>query len=302
MKLFLLLVLTFFCTNIVAEETVQIDHLNLPDGGYATKVKLNHGEEITITITNTEVEHFMYEIVNVDFHSEEVENANKVKIDGTSLMRVENPTKKWTFETFMHHKRFQGYLVKATLKPGYMTNVKDLKTKTWYIPVNTLGWSSEFHGGFVISRLVDPVFFVGDKTGANSANNSPPQVIYRNEDAENWANLNAAGFIHVFKDNHPNWAYTFGLGINENASTNYLLGLTYRLGEKAAVTVGYHLGKIKRKPSEVVLGETEVQDANVLNDLPSKNDGNAFFSISYRFIKIGDLFQKPFSITDQEKE
>ena len=120
------------------------------------------------------------------------------------------------------------------------------------------------------------------------------EVVIRDAGAEDEATLGVVGMIHLYHHKKPQWAATFGLASSDSGETSYMVGPSYRFGDKAAVTLGYMWAPTDRLPGGLNIGDP-IQDPNSLTNLQSKMEGGVFLSFSYSFISgIKNAFEKPF--------
>jgi len=254
-------------TSALADITVTFDHENQPSETSCDLLDLTHNEKFKVVITNTNTDAFEYTVVGIEVFPAP---------SATGLRLVADTTRKEL--TLQHDRKYGGYKVQLTHKKP----LASLVDKVWYIPVRTAGWDTDVAGGFTVSKVTDPVFEVRSGTVA------------RNHGAEDKVALGFAGFIHVYHGKLPSLAATFGLGITDQSKTAYFFGPSWRWGEKGALTAGYSWGSVDRLPSGIHEGDV-VSDPNALASLDSQVRGGVFLSLSFKFITVGDLFQKPFA-------
>jgi hypothetical protein len=89
-------------------------------------------------------------------------------------------------------------------------------------------------------------------------------------------------------------ALTFGLGVEPDHGGDYYPGISFLLGDKAALTLGAAVGQVNTLPAGRQLND-QVTDANTLATLGHRRIGTWFAGISYQFLGGGaDDFKKPF--------
>jgi hypothetical protein len=289
-----ILVALLFCLSAVeAEEnpactdgkSITYDHLKRsPDKPYV--VDLAHGECLNVVIENTLPSQFTSQIEGFK------PATTKPKAQGS-------PTLEPKTLSLIHNRDFGGYFVHIRRNPASDGKVKvdgqehTLNDATLTVFVKTMQWSYEFAGAFTISDLTDPVFALKDPA-VPDPNKPNEQIVVRDRGAEDESSLGIAAFIHVFHERWPHAALTFGLGISEGSETSYFLGPSWKIGDKAALTLGYVWGSTARLPSGVSVGD-RVDDSNLLNNLGTRVDNAVFLGLSYSFIDPGDRFRKPFA-------
>ena len=101
------------------------------------------------------------------------------------------------------------------------------------------------------------------------------------------------GSIHLFHEKCPIGAATFSLGVSDS-ETSYSVGPTLRLGSKGAISLQGHLAQVDRLPAGIEIGDVAT-NANILNNLGKKTDIGLALTFSYKFLKVGDFFKKPFA-------
>jgi hypothetical protein len=267
-------VLTVQSAAVAKDNTVTFDHLNQASETSCAPLQLTNGETFKVVVTNTNTKEFDYIVAGIEISTP---SSGAVKTQAVDTTRKEL--------TLQHDKKYGGYSVRVSAKPGGST-ASGLTNKVWYIPALTIGWDTDFAGGFTVSKLTNPVYEVRT-IGATS-------TVARNEGAEDAVALGLAAFVHVYHGKLPWLAATFGLGVTNQSEASYFLGPSWRFSDKGALTAGYCWGSVDRLPSGVHEGDV-VTDPNVLASLGSQVRGAGFFAISFKFITVGDLFQKPFA-------
>jgi hypothetical protein len=258
-------------TIVRAEPVAEFSHGATPTKTASAPLSLAHGERFLVRITATDPTLFDYEVTGIEIVP---------KAKARPLAAAD--TAEFVHE---HDKKFAGYRVSVTRKEP-KTEETELVDKEWLIPVQTMQWETAIAGAFTVSGLTNPVFDVRDDGGSSR--------VTRNRSGEDNAGLGLAGFVHVFHGRRPELAGTFGLGVTNQSKTSYFTGLSWRWGDRGALTAGYMWGSVERLPSGVREGDV-VTDPNVLANPGTRIDGAAFLAVSFSFINVGDLFQKPFA-------
>jgi len=170
---------------------------------------------------------------------------------------------------------------------GAVGEVRLIADVSFIVVVEQAGWDIDFSGGFTTSWLTDPEFALEKRT----IEGVEKQVAVRDRSAESTVKLGFGGFINVYHAVFPHVALSFGLGINTGSNVSFFVGPSWRIGNKANLTLGWNWGAVKRLPNGVE-EEHPVTDANALNTLPTRNAGRFFVGISYSFLSPGDAFFK----------
>lgn len=264
-------------------QRVEFDHLAGVSQSEAISAK--PGEVITIVIKNTCPDRFEYDLGGIPLSAPEAAFAESKK----------DCTLKDHTLTQVHDDRFGGYYLAITPISGPGSRVmaddngakKELKELTFLVGVTTVQWDIAFAGGFTIADIVDPVF-------ASQDNGMMQNVVIRDRGAEDDVSLGLAGMIHLYHRKRPHWAATFGLSTGSGNDLAYMLGGSYRFGDKGALTLGYMWAPVDRLPAGLSVGDT-IADSNSLANLQSRTEGGVFLGISYSFISgVKDIFEKPF--------
>ena len=263
----------------------EADDACLPEA----RIRRADGELFTVRIMNTDTLAFDYSIAGVLVAHEdkgEVQAGPKgLPSDVVDL-------------TQQHDKRFGGYIVRVRPKSGPAGAASQLGAMTIRISVTTPQMNVGFGGGFTVSDLVDPPYAVQETSTPSTTPGAPAtttntlieQPSRRDDDTRGMGT-----FVHVWHTNAPALALSFGLGLNGAQSANYYVGPSFRLGDKAYLTVGGIWGSVKAPPSGIEVGGT-VKDANVLNNLGSRTARGWFAGLSYTFISgAEDALKKPFA-------
>lgn len=247
---------------------------------------LNHGQRFVVRISGTCPDAF-------DYSHEGVER-------GTFREQSEGPKPKKRLEAkdipVVYDQQYGGYVFHITLKkdvkPGDVcTDGETLASQSFIVSVRQQNWNVAFSGAFTISGLNDPVYSFKTESGVKFVQSEP--------DKENGSKLGAASFVHLFHDRVkiPGGlvpALGFGLGINSDKKTEYMIGGALRFGDKATINIGRVWGSIDRLPNGVTL-DTPVTDDNLLNNLGSQTVSRWFFALGYAFIDTKDRLTKPFA-------
>jgi hypothetical protein len=250
---------------------VPFDHLyKNRDQSYS--LRLADGEEFTVRIQNTFPGAFEYTLAGIEKATETEPPVGTLTGDNLEPVTIER----------RHEKKYGGYIlkIKRTAEQPVVVDDVTLNDVTLLIFVETEGWRYGFAGAFTVSGLTDRVYAVD--------NGQAP----RHEDKEDVADLGFGAFIHVYHSNHPKWAGTFGLGIEQTNETTYYFGFSFRASDKAAATVGVALGSV-----EQLSASADPNDPNVLADVDSRLKASWFFAVSYTFFDVRQFLEKPFAGT-----
>ncbi len=276
--------------------TITYDHFKI-NGDHSYSVRLAEGGYLIIKILNTCEKAFAYNYRGVERGVAPVEPptfSEAGRCDVADLSPIE----------ILYDPKFGAYIVEIRSHNGRPVPAqrkeenkeakkKELKDVTLVIHVDRIGWDFELAGAFTTSLLTGPEFALETRTVKDVGEK---QFVIRDRAAEDQEQLGFAGFIHVYHKRLPNLAGTFGLGVSESSDLNFFTGLSYRMGGKAFVTVGYNIGQVQRLPNGVSF-DRPVMDSNVLNNLGNRTDGDWFFAVSYSFLNPGDdFFKKPFAL------
>lgn len=244
---------------------------------------LNHGERFVVRIDRTCVDAFDYSYAGIERGiREQSERSVKAQLGAKDL-------------SIVHDQQYGGYVVHVTAKPGVnaateCTDGDRLVATSFIISVNQRSWNLSFSGGFTVSGLTDPEFSVVTTNGTKN--------VVREREKEGSHKLGAASFVHLFNDNLQ-WkqlqpALGFGLGINNNNRTEYMIGAGLRFGDKATFNVGRVWGAIDRLPNGITF-DTPITDDNVLANKGTQVVSRWFFALTYSFIDTKDRLTKPFA-------
>lgn len=262
---------------------LTFDHASVEQAGktYELSVDGNEGQPMVLEIQNTCGEYFTYE-------REEIELAQSAPTPTDPNAAPDPCPTKTVRVDFTFTERLAGYVVHLREKvdpnnpyPG------DLDEATLILHFERDGWSFQVAGGFTITNLTDPKFALEERDGES--------ILVRDRGAEDKQRLGIAALSHIYHLKHPNWAGTFGLGINQDNKTSYFTGISYRFGNTAALTLGYNWASVTERPAGVKLGQAV--PANTLSNLGSKTDGDFFLAISLSFLGADNAvnaFKKPF--------
>ena len=272
---------------------VQFNHLTQNADLYY-EINLAHGDELIIEVQQTHPPSFAYEIRAAVF------------VPPTSTATAATTVAEADLETQLlrhtHDRRNGGYYVEiASDNPPEIdradSSTTRLRSVQLLISVTTNEWEHEFAGAYTVSAFRDPVYFVetSEVTGGASPDTAPAgTVIAEDTDARDLVRLGVGAFTHLYNTRRPRVAWTFGLGTADGKRVTYYLGLSYRLGNRGAITGGLALGPLARLPDGVVTGST-VTDANLLSNLSTRVTARGFMAVSYSFLNSSaDRLRKPF--------
>ncbi|HEX5724977.1 MAG TPA: Ig-like domain-containing protein, partial [Longimicrobiaceae bacterium] len=185
-----------------------------------------------------------------------------------------------------HEKQYGGYIVHITKKNE--EEPSELGEARLTIAVKTAEWNIGFGGGFNASGLVDPAYGV-EEVEVPAAGTTPARTesrLRREEEREDAANLALSSLAHVWHSNRPWVALSFGLGVDRGRGAEYYFGPSLRFGDKATLTTGVALGRVRTLPSGVELGDA-IDDPNILNNLGNRTRVGWFVGMSYSFAGTG---------------
>lgn len=271
-------------------------------------LELGNGDLFTLLVVRTAPDRFLYPLTGVEerFAKPSKESATPYAKPGTKMIPV------------VHEKRFGGYEFEIQSVSGTAVEGEGplpALTPTpepQLIVVETAGWRQSVAGAFTGSDLADPVFSLYPRTGDDGM-----ERFFVDEDpgAEDEARLGLGAFIHL---HHSRWdralgkggfAWSFGLGLDSDQETSYYFGPAYRLGDKGVITAGAVFGPVDRLPGGVqVCGRHRdactpdlAVDPNLLSNLDERNEVGFFVALSYTFLDVQDLVEKPFKALSTPK-
>ncbi len=264
---------------------ITIDH-----SGGTSKIfdlDLNHGQKFVVRVTNTCPDAFDYSYAGV-------ERGRVPQLQGEAPL-AKKPLSDKDIE-LVYDERFGGYVFNITLKDAnkpaadVCEKAEKLGPLSFIVSVRQQQWNLSFGGGFTVSTLTNPVFALRTENGVKK--------IFEERDKQDSRKLGAASFVHLFHDG-VHWkkvypALSFGLGINSDNRAEYLVGLGFRFGDKAVLSLGGVWGSVSRLPNGVTF-DTPITDDNTLNNLGSQVKARLFFALSYSFIDTKDRLLKPFA-------
>ena len=243
---------------------------------------LNHGQKFVVRIENTCPAAFDYSYEGVERGTFQEQSEKKEPLSNKDFSLV-------------YDQQFGGYVFHVVQKQGadpgkLCEGGEKLVPVSFIVSVRQQNWNLSFSGAFTVSGLTDPVFSIKTENGVKKVIEEP--------DKENTRRLSVASFVHLFHD-HVQWkqlqpALGFGLGINSDNRTEYMIGGGLRFGDRATVNVGRVWGSIDRLPNGVTF-DTPITDDNVLNNKGTRIVSRWFFAISYSFIDTRDRLVKPFA-------
>jgi IPT/TIG domain-containing protein len=195
--------------------------------------------------------------------------------------------------TATHDESVSQYIVEITKKARATCSSP---AGRWVIPVRPF-WEFGFAAGFTGDGLTDPVYFLEPTTlpavGTEPARNG--FFVRRDVGAEDSFKLGAAGLIHLIPRLNilggVGPALSFGLSLDDETQTKYLLGLSLRFGARFYLSGGWAFGSRRRRTSgptfENANGSTFTQDPNALASLGKKSGSAVFVGLSYTFLDVG---------------
>jgi hypothetical protein len=169
--------------------------------------------------------------------------------------------------------------------------IRLLHDLTLVVPLSVPPIGVEVAGAFTASFLTDPVYSLQPVPDSSPAK----YKVFEDHAARDRARLGVAAMLHTYFPRFtPNWAATFGLGINNSSQVDYYFGITWRAYGQFFLTAGVDVGQQIRLPNGVAVDST-VTDANVLANPPRRTSGALFLAVSYAFLSPGrDTFARPF--------
>jgi hypothetical protein len=244
---------------------------------------LNPGQRFVVQIQDTCPDAFDYSYVGIERGAKEPsEQKEKKALEPKDLAIV-------------YDQQYGGYVFHISAKPGVnpgdtCTDGEKLMPLSFIVSVNQRSWNLSFSGGFTVSGLTNPEFSIVTTDGVKK--------VIRETDKENTRKLGVASFVHLFHDDvqwkqlHP--ALGFGLGINNDNRTEYMLAGALRFGDKATINIGRVWGSIDRLPNGTTF-DTPITDDNILSNKGTQVVSRWFFALSYSFIDTKDRLTKPFA-------
>lgn len=271
---------------------LDYDHAN-PNVAFLYIEKPGSGK-ISICIKNTDTVRFEFSVAGLKAPTTPVKQA---------VLAEEDPAPHTKTISFAHDSQYGGYLVTVEKKPkaapvnkiinGTPVILQDIQ---FVVAVRDMKWKLDVSGGFTGSSLVDPVFALRPESDDSAK-------VVRELGAEDDVNLGFAGFLHIYHECLPMVAATFGLGIGENSSAQFYGGVSGRLGNIGAISVGINFRSVPRLPSGVRVGDLLQNDDNILNNLGSQMRSGFFIALSYPFLSPGeDFFSKPIKGQEEKKK
>jgi hypothetical protein len=173
--------------------------------------------------------------------------------------------------------------------------------------VDILGWEQSVAGAFMGSNHHDPLFSTYTRKNGDQTFTFVDQEPQNREDD---VRLGLGSFIHLYHERAGRglWGllpsgFSFGLGIGEKNRTTYALAPSWRLGDKAFLSVGYSWAPVDRLPNGVRIcsrssdscdATLALTDPNRIATLSQQTKGAWFVGLSYTFIQLGTFFQDRF--------
>jgi hypothetical protein len=264
----------------VSVQFVSFDHLNT-DGNRSYVLNLSHGEPFQVKITNTCPETFSYEVQGI----------LRAEQGGDNLSGKDGKALETKLLPVVHDEKYGGYLVtiKRTFETAVCKDGEKLQPRTLMISTPKMTWDLSFSGGFTLSSLNSPHYFLRPhptETGKKQ--------VQEDADKHDDANLGIASYVHLYHHRVPWLAGMFGLGIRDSNKTEYYLGGGLRFSDKATLNAGVVFGPVTRLKDGINLTDP-VSDDNVLNDLPTRTKRGFFVGLSYSFIDVRGKLQQPFA-------
>lgn len=262
------------------KKAVTFDHL-ASDDDRSYELRPRHGEAFEVRIKNTCPDVFAYEVKGIvrERGAEDEPGARTAKPLEEKVLPV------------VHDEKYGGYIVTITrtADTAPCADAEKLQNRTLLISTPTETWDLSFSGGFTLSSLSSPQYYLRPHPS-----DAAKKQVQQDPDKEDDANLGIATYVHVFHQRMPWLAGTFGLGIRDQNRTEYFLGGGVRLSDKATVNAGVVYGSVSRLKNGVNLVDP-VSDDNVLNDLPTRTKRGFFIGVSYSFIDVRGKLQQPFA-------
>lgn len=288
-----------FSTQLLAMKppvTIKFDHAG--DNKSRTYFRVvSPGQTIEVDIENTCPEKFSYATVKIP--------GEPIAADETPTATCQKPGSKKI--SIVHSEEFGGYIIRiqkdgtdpVTVKLGDGEPVA-LDDVDLVVSVASTSWDYEISGGFIGSGLTSQKWGLVERVPEGATDGVEKSFLIEDKDAEDSAKLGAAAMINVFHRSWPHIGPTFGLGLTSSSETSYLLGISYRFADVAAVTVGRLWGSVDRLPPGTDI--TQPVDPNILSSLGTKVDDAWFIGLSFKFLNPGlDVLKKPFKPVEDAK-
>lgn len=150
-------------------------------------------------------------------------------------------------------------------------------------PQSERGWEPAFSGGLVGSTIVDRRYGIQDDGGG--------AVIRRTPGREDEISTGAVAFVHAryTPPSRPSWyhniAPSLGVGLR-GSSPDIYLGVSYRFGEVAYLSLGLASGDAEILPAGERVGEAP-SGPNALSNMPTSREMGGFISLSFELFGEG---------------
>lgn len=288
--LILLILLSFLSAN---SQVITFDHLHgfisinqqkLSPQSRSVKIQMNRGDKLLIKIVNTYPACFVYKTLNIEV-TDPITSLKPPSNRTKEQLKLENFMKKQEVFTYVFPGGIRIFQISISHKKECEKKFEgaDLKkyTDTIYIIITEKRgpWLLSLSGGFTISGLVDRVYIAQEiKEGEKTM-----YVARRIRKEEDIARLGGAVFLHITHKKWPNVALSFGVG-TDSQRLDYFAGLSWLWGDKGALTLGAHVGRIKDL-SPAALSGTGFENTDFLTNTREKTAISWFIGFSYTFLK-----------------
>lgn len=144
-------------------------------------------------------------------------------------------------------------------------------------PEPSHGWEPAFSGGLIGSSIADKRYGIQNEDGG--------PVIRRTPGREDEISTGAVAFIHAryTSPSRPSWYHnitpSLGVGLR-GSSPDIYLGVSYRFGEVAYLSLGLASGDAETLPAGERVGEAP-SGPNALSNMPTSREMGGFISLSF---------------------
>jgi hypothetical protein len=271
------------------------------DCAISRTVWLDPGDVFTVLVENTYRDGFKVEFRGV---LPVAEAANAGKAPGAEAA-LPDPTDTLRLD-YVHDAKFGGYVV--TLAPTDDSKRGKLGRATLTITVREPKFDVAFGGGFSLTSIRNVEYVarprIDSTLDASGSVTSVDTVSVVREDPtrRDDATVGLASFVNVYHSKWPWVGPVIGLGIETGGNTQYYFGAAIRLGDAAAINLGYTLGRVTVLPAGTEVNDI-IADANTLSNLGKRNKSGLFLGLSFKFAGTGAqvAISKPFAGTQDRK-
>jgi hypothetical protein len=275
------------------------------DCAFSRTVWLHPGDVFTVLVANTFREGFKVEIrgvLPVAEATKEEHTGDKALVAGAALPE---PTDTLRLD-YVHDAKFGGYVV--TVAPTDDSKRGKLGKATLTITIREPKFDVAFGGGFSLTSLRSVAYVarprIDSTLDASGSVTSVDTVSIVREDPtrRDDATVGLASFVNVYHSKWPWVGPVVGLGIETGGNTQYYFGAAIRLGDVAAINLGYTLGRVTVLPAGTEVNDV-IADANTLSNLGKRNKSGLFLGLSFKFAGTGAqaAISKPFAGSQDNK-